>query len=319
MTKLFVDGAEGTTGLRINDYLSKRNDVDVIQIDPALRKDPLERARCLNAADIVILCLPDAASKESVTMIDGAANKHTRVLDASTAFRTSPDWAFGLPEMTRGQREKIKTAKRVAGPGCHATGFILLVRPLIERGLLSADAALTCTSLTGYSGGGKKLIAKYEGAHSPETLAADPYALELKHKHLPEMKVHTGLAQTPIFMPVVGRLYQGMLVTIPLHRHQISGAVDGFRQRLHATYQDFYAGERAIRIRPLDNASDLDEGLLDPTACNGTNRVDLFVFGNDTQALLVARLDNLGKGAAGAAMQSLNLMMGRGEFDGLIV
>ena len=315
MTKLFVDGAEGTTGLRIHDYLSARTDIEIIHIDPALRKDQQERARCLNVADIVILCLPDAASMESVAMIEGANNIRTRVLDASTAFRIAPDWAYGLPEMTKGQREKIKNAKRVAGPGCHATGFILLVRPLIERGILTPDAALSCTSLTGYSGGGKKLIAKYDTASNPETLAADPYALELKHKHLPEMKAHTGLATAPIFMPVAARMLQGMLVMVPLHLSQLSGQVT--RQHLHDALAQHYAGERCIRLMPLDNTTYLDEGFLDPTACNGSNRVDLFVFGNDTQALLVARLDNLGKGAAGAAIQSLNLMLGVDEFAGL--
>lgn len=317
MTKLFVDGAEGTTGLRINDYLSVRPDIEVIQIEPALRKDQHERARCLNAADIAILCLPDAASKESVAMIDSAGNTHTRVLDASTAFRIAPDWAYGLPELTRGQREKIKQAKRVAGPGCHATGFILLTRPLIESGVLSPDALLTCTSLTGYSGGGKKLIAKYDSAANPEALAADPYALELKHKHLPEMTVQTGLTVAPIFMPVVARMLQGMLVTIPLHLKQLGNGIS--RQDLHDVLSQHYTGERCIYLMPLDNGADLNEGFLDPTACNGTNRVDLFVFGNDTQALLVARLDNLGKGAAGAAMQCLNLMMGVDEFAGLKV
>jgi len=310
MPTLFVDGSEGTTGLRIHDYLAARTDLEMIEIDPARRKEPAARAECLNAADIAILCLPDTASREAVALIE---NGDTRVIDASTAFRTHPDWVYGLPELQPGQREAIRQSKRVAIGGCHATGFIVAVRPLVQSGLLPTDYPVTIQSLTGYSGGGKKMIGRFEAA-PPQALPICPYALGLQHKHLPEMQAHTGLLHPPLFTPAVGHFLKGMLVTVPIvTRLAPQATVAGFHQQL----TEYYASEPAIRVMPLEMHDWLDEGLLDPTGCNETNRIDLCVTGHDDQMAVIARLDNLGKGAGGAAVQCLNLMLGVDEFTGL--
>jgi N-acetyl-gamma-glutamyl-phosphate reductase len=217
--KIYVDGQEGTTGLRIHEVLASRSDVEVLRIDADKRKDSAERARLLNAADVAFLCLPDAASREAVSLL---SNPATCVIDASTAHRTVPGWTFGMPELAPGQREAIRASKRIANPGCHASAFILLLRPLVDAGLVPADAAVSATSLTGYSGGGKKMIEQYEAGGDP-ALQAPPYALGLAHKHLPEMKAHTGLARPPVFLPVVGPFYKGLAVSVPLHRSQLKG------------------------------------------------------------------------------------------------
>ncbi|MBV8605649.1 MAG: N-acetyl-gamma-glutamyl-phosphate reductase [Pelomonas sp.] len=309
--KVYVDGQEGTTGLRINEYLAARADVEVLRIDADKRKDAAERARLLNAADVAFLCLPDAASREAAAMI---TNPNTCLIDASTAHRTAPGWAFGLPELARGQRDAIRASKRIANPGCHASAFILAVRPLVDAGLLPRDALITATSITGYSGGGKSMIADYE-AGAPKLTSPRPYALGLAHKHLPEMVAHTGIATPPVFMPIVGNFYKGLAVTVPLHLSQLAAGTRA--EHLHEALSAHYAGERFIRVMPLRDAATIADGGFDVQACNDTNRVDLFVFGSETQVLVMARLDNLGKGASGAAVQSMNVHLGCEESSGL--
>jgi N-acetyl-gamma-glutamyl-phosphate reductase len=313
-TKVFVDGQEGTTGLQIHERLAPRADVELISIDPAKRKDAAARAACLNAADVVFLCLPDAAAKESVALV---TNPRTCVIDASTAHRVDPAWAYGLPELGADYRARIRTAKRIANPGCHATAFALAVRPLVFAGLLPADFPVFCFSITGYSGGGKKMIAEYEtdtpaALHSPR-----PYALGLAHKHLPEMRAHTGLAAAPIFSPVVANFYKGLSVTVPLPLATLPGAPTP--AAIHAALTAAYAGEKFVRVLPLGDESVLDGGFFDVQACNDTNRADIGVFGHAGQVVVITRLDNLGKGASGAAIQSMNLHLGLDEGAGLAV
>ena len=311
--RIFVDGQEGTTGLRIHEMLARRSDIEVLRIDTEKRKDMAERARLLNAADIAFLCLPDAAAREAVALVD---NPHTCVIDASTAHRTASGWAFGLPELAPDQRDKLRAAKRIANPGCHATGFILLVRPLVDAGLLPAEAALSAMSITGYSGGGKSMIAQYEGGGDARLQSPRPYGLGLAHKHLPEMKAHTGLAKAPVFMPVVASFYKGLAVSVPLHFSQLRAGT-GAAQVLDAL-ATHYAGERFVRVMPLSDPATLAAGgFFDLQACNDTNLCELFVFANDQQLLLLSRLDNLGKGASGAAVQSMNLHLGLDEGLGL--
>ncbi|MBK6469701.1 MAG: N-acetyl-gamma-glutamyl-phosphate reductase [Betaproteobacteria bacterium] len=310
-TKVFVDGQEGTTGLRIHEYLAARRDVEVLRIDADKRKDATERARLLNAADVAFLCLPDAASREAAAMI---SNPHTCLIDASTAHRTVPGWAYGLPELAPGQRDAIRASKRIANPGCHASAFILLLRPLVDAGLVPAAQAVAATSITGYSGGGKKMIEQYQAIPmEPALTSPRPYGLNLAHKHLPEMAAHTGLAMPPIFLPIVGNFYKGLAVSVPLSLTALGTTAEA----LHAAYETHYAGERFIRVMPLRDAATLESGFFDVQGCNDTNRVDLFVFGSDTQAVLMARLDNLGKGASGAAVQAMNVHIGVDEALGL--
>ena len=309
---VFVDGQEGTTGLRIHEYLAARSDIEVLRIDADKRKDPAERARLLNAADVAFLCLPDAASREAAAMIN---NPRTCLIDASTAHRISPGWAFGLPELAPDQRDKIRASKRIANPGCHASAFILALRPLLDAGLLSPEALLSATSITGYSGGGKSMISEYESTSERMLTSPRPYALGLNHKHLPEMARHTGLQQPPVFMPIVGPFYKGLAVSVPLHLSQIRAGAGV--QDLHSALTSYYEGERFIRVMPLRDAATLESGFFDVQACNDSNRVDLFLFGSETQALLIARLDNLGKGASGAAVQSMNVHLGIDEGLGL--
>jgi N-acetyl-gamma-glutamyl-phosphate reductase len=309
--KVFVDGQEGTTGLRIHEVLAARSDVQVLSIAPDLRKDAAERARLLNAADVAFLCLPDAAARESAALV---TNPNTCVIDASTAHRTEPGWTFGIPELAPGQRDAIRRAKRIANPGCHATGFVLLLRPLVDAGIVPRDLALSATSITGYSGGGKKMIAEYE-AGAPKLASPRPYALALAHKHLPEMVAHTGIATRPVFMPIVANFYKGLSVSVPLHLKQLRAGTTG--ATLHEALQQRYAGERFVRVMPLSDPATLEEGFFDVQACNDTNRVDIFVFANAEQALLMSRLDNLGKGASGAAVQAMNVHLGVDEGTGL--
>jgi N-acetyl-gamma-glutamyl-phosphate reductase len=312
--KVYVDGQEGTTGLRIHELLARRNDIELLRIDSDRRKDVAERARLLNAADIAFLCLPDAAAREAAALV---TNSRTCVIDASTAHRTATDWVFGLPELTRGQRDLLRKTKRITNPGCHATAFILLVRPLIEAGLLDPAAALTAQSITGYSGGGRKMIEQYEGAgrNDSQLKAPRPYGLSLAHKHIPEMMARTGLTRRPLFMPIVANFYKGLVVSVPLHLSSFDGASDA--PSIHAALRRHYDGERFIRVWPLDDPGNLDDGYFDVQACNDTNRCDLFVFGHADQAILLARLDNLGKGASGAAVQSMNVHLGVDEGTGL--
>jgi N-acetyl-gamma-glutamyl-phosphate reductase len=307
---VFVDGQEGTTGLRIHEYLSARPDITVLRIDPDKRKDAAERARLLNAADVAFLCLPDAASREAAAMI---TNPNTCLIDASTAHRTVPGWAFGLPELAPGQRELIRKSKRIANPGCHASAFILLMRPLVDAGLVPAATAVSATSISGYSGGGKKMIEQYQAGGDAKLQSPRPYALTLTHKHLPEMATHTGLLNAPIFMPIVGNFYKGLAVSIPLELQALGTTAEA----VHAALVKHYAGERFINVLPLRDPDTLEGGFFDVQACNDTNRVDIAVFANHTQAVLMARLDNLGKGASGAAVQTMNVHLGLEETLGL--
>ena len=311
-TRVFVDGQEGTTGLRIHEYLAQRADIEVLRIDADKRKDSAERARLLNAADVAFLCLPDAASREAAAMVD---NPNTCLIDASTAHRTVPGWAYGLPELAPGQRDAIRASKRIANPGCHASAFILLLRPLVDAGLVPADLPISATSITGYSGGGKKMIEQYEAGGDPKLSSPRPYGLKLAHKHLPEMTAHARLTQAPNFMPIVASFYKGLAVSVPLHLSQLPAGTDG--AGLQAAYAKHYAGERFVRVMPLSDPATLEDGFFDVQACNDTNRVDIFVFATDTQALLMARLDNLGKGASGAAVQAMNVHLGVEERLGL--
>jgi N-acetyl-gamma-glutamyl-phosphate reductase len=309
--RVFVDGQEGTTGLRIHEYLAQRDDIEVLRIGLDKRKDAAERARLLNAADVAFLCLPDTAAREAVALV---SNPKTCVIDASTAHRTASDWVFGLPELAPDQRDRLRSTKRIANPGCHSTGFILLMRPLVDAGLVPAAAAISATSITGYSGGGRKMIEQYEAGGS--VLAAPrPYGLKLNHKHVPEMATHSRLDSRPVFMPIVGNFYKGLAVSIPLHLSTLKSGVSP--ESIHATLARRYADERFIRVMPLRDPDALESAYFDVQACNDTNRVDLFVFANESQAILMARLDNLGKGASGAAVQTMNVHLGIEEAAGL--
>jgi N-acetyl-gamma-glutamyl-phosphate reductase len=310
--RVFVDGQEGTTGLRIHEYLAARPDVEVLRIDADRRKDPHERARLLNAADVAFLCLPDAAAREAASVV---TNPHTCLIDASTAHRTDPGWVFGLPELSADQRQKIRASKRIANPGCHASAFILLLRPLVDAGLVPAVHPISASSITGYSGGGKKMIEQYEAPGNPALDSPRPYALSLAHKHVPEMMAHTGLANRPLFMPIVARFYKGLAVSVPLHLQTLPTRPDG--PAIRAALARRYDGERFVRVMPLSDPATIEAGFFDVQGCNDTNRVDIFVFAAAEQALLMARLDNLGKGASGAAVQSMNVHLGIDEGLGL--
>ena len=310
--RAFVDGQEGTTGLRIHEYLAQRSDIEVLRIDANKRKDAAERARLLNAADVAFLCLPDVAAKEAAALV---TNPNTCLIDASTAHRTAPGWAFGLPELAPDQRQRIRASKRISNPGCHASTFILLMRPLVDAGLVPAALAVSASSITGYSGGGKKMIEQYEAGADTRLDAPRPYGLALAHKHVPEMMAHTGLTTKPMFMPIVGKFYKGLAVSVPLHLSQLGSPCTA--QDLQDVFEKRYAGERFMRVMPLRDPATLEAGFFDVQACNDTNRVDIFVFANDSQVMLMARLDNLGKGASGAAVQAMNVHLGLEESLGL--
>lgn len=312
--KIFVDGQEGTTGLQINERLQNRSDLILLKIDPEKRKDPEERKRLLNEADIVFLCLPDDAAKESVSLVE---NDRTRIIDASTAHRTNDAWAYGMPELSPLHREKIRSSKRVSVPGCYATGFNILMYPLIKEGLVPKDYPVTCNAVSGYSGGGKKLIAQYEAEDSADESMKSPrfYAMGLKHKHIPEMHKVSGLIQPPLFTPVVGPYYKGMTVAIPLYSSLLPG-------KNSASYiceflSNYYNGQHFIKVFPFGTEGNLLNGFLNATGCNDTNMLEIFIAGNDDHILLTARLDNLGKGASGAAVQCMNIMLGLDETIGL--
>ncbi|MEO0883727.1 MAG: N-acetyl-gamma-glutamyl-phosphate reductase [Pseudomonadota bacterium] len=305
---VFIDGEAGTTGLQIRDRLAGRSDIELLSIDPDKRKDMEARAQLLNAADVAILCLPDAAAREAVDLV---ANPDTVIIDASSAHRTDPDWAYGFPEMAPGQRDKIKASKRISNPGCYPTGFIALVRPLVEAGLLPADYPVTVNAVSGYSGGGKSLIEEFE------TGEGDPYrsyALSQQHKHVPEMKAHSGVVHGPVFTPAVGNYAQGMIVEVPLALWSLPDTDDGISDHYQAL-KHAYRDEHFVDVHTLDESNALKG--LEPQACNGTNQIDLFVFGNKEQARLIARYDNLGKGASGAAVQNMNIVLGFDEATGL--
>ena len=313
--KVFIDGRHGTTGLKIDERLQGRDDIELLSIPDAQRKDAAVKARYVNEADVVFLCLPDAAAKETVALLD-AGNTRTRILDASTAHRTHPDWVYGLPELSAEQRARVRSAQKVAVPGCHASGFNLIMHPLAKSGVVPLDYPATCHSVTGYSGGGKEMIADYAARASEEQMKSPrQYALAQAHKHLPEMLAVSGLAYTPVFNPIVGPFAQGMVVTVPLHTRLLAGKPDA--HEIRALFADWYAGQTFVRVMPLDAAAHLDNGFLPATACNDTNRAEIFVFGHAEQVVVCARFDNLGKGASGAALQCMNIMLGLDETSGL--
>ena len=311
--RVFIDGREGTTGLQIEARLRGRTDIEQITIPEELRKDTAARRERLNAADLVFLCLPDEAAREAVALIE---NPNTRVIDASTAHRTAPGWVYGFTELYPTRRDEVRSALRVANPGCHATGFLAIVTPLVRAGVLPADTVVPCHSLTGYSGGGKVMIAQYEAEDRPSALDAPRiYGLGLKHKHLPEMTAQSGLLP-PLFTPIVGDYYAGMAVTVLLHRGQLTdGASSEAIQEILAAH---YAGETFVTVPPFGGEETLaSPGFIEANALVGTNQLELLVFGNGEQTLITARLDNLGKGASGAAVQNMNLMLGLPESAGL--
>ena len=311
---VFIDGEAGTTGLQIRQRLTPRRDLTLVSIYPARRKEAAARRELLNRADLVILCLPDDAARQAVSLIE---SNSVRVIDASTAHRTAPGWIYGFPEMVKTQRAAVAASRRVANPGCYPTGFLALVRPLINAGLLPPNWPVTVNAVSGYSGGGRRMIAEFEDESAADYTRVPYriYALTLAHKHVPEMQVQAGLAHAPLFAPAVGRYAQGMIVEVPL---QLAALPAAPRLRdVHAALAQAYAGEHFVEVASLEEASAL--ATLDPEGLNGTNRMKLFVFGREGagQARLVALLDNLGKGAAGAAVQNLNLMLGLPESAGL--
>lgn len=309
MTNIFIDGSAGTTGLRIRNRLCAREDLHVLTLPENLRKDPSARREAMAQADVTFLCLPDAAAREAVALAEGTK---TVLIDTSTAHRTSPDWTYGFPELP-GMRERIASSKRVANPGCHASGFVALTAPLVNAGLLYPNARLSCFSLTGYSGGGKSMIAAYEAEDRDPSLSSPrQYALGQAHKHLPEMQAFSGLQTQPLFCPIVADFYSGMEVTVPLFANDLRGTVADVKEAYASCYQSpilHYDGE----------AEQAENGFLSAGAFAGRDDMQITVCGNEERLLLIARFDNLGKGASGAAIQNLNLLLGVEETAGLVV
>lgn len=307
--RVYIDGKDGTTGLQIYDRLAARQDIELLTIDPEKRKDPAERKRLMDAAAVVFLCLPDAAAVEAVAMVE---NPDTRIIDASTAHRVAPGWVYGFPELGDAQREAICRSKRVANPGCHATGFLSTAAPLVKLGILPRDYPVTVYSLTGYSGGGKRMIAQYETENPPAELAAPRiYGLNLHHKHLPEMQSLAGLAFPPVFNPVVDDYAQGMATTLLLQNRLLCGQPTAVE--LCQALTAFYQGQPLIRVIPFGQ----QESLLSANKMAGKDTLEIIVCGNCDQTMITARFDNLGKGASGAAVQNMNLMLGFAETSGL--
>lgn len=310
--KIFIDGQYGTTGLKIDEMLHGRQELEILTIQEKDKKDPGIKRQFFNDADLVFLCLPDDASRESMQSIDTG---RTKVIDASTAHRTDNEWTYGIPELNKDQREKIKESCRVCVPGCHATGFIMAVNPLIQNQIVSRQQKIVCHSITGFSGGGRQMIETYENPDNLDVVGSQrPYALTLNHKHLPEIQHVLGLETPPLFTPSVGHFKQGMLVMSYLVRSELLDDIS--RTKMVQLYQRYYQDEAFIRIVE-DNDNYLDSGFLSATACQNTNRMEISVYENDHYLLLISRLDNLGKGASGAAVQNMNLMMGLDETTGL--
>ena len=313
--KVFIDGAAGTTGLEIRERLQGRREIDLVVLDEQRRKEAGARRDALNEADVVILCLPDDAAREAVSLI---VNPAVRVLDPSTAHRVSDGWVFGFPELEKNRREELRNAKRVTNPGCYSTGFLALMRPLVRAGIVPSDWPVLCNAVSGYSGGGRAMIAEFEDKNASNYTheAVRTYGLTLEHKHVDEMRVHAGLTHRPLFAPTVGRFYRGMLVEIPLQLWSLPG--NPSLETVHAALADSYRGEPLVEVASLKESA--GKKTLDAEELKNTNRLKLYVFGNDgrRQARLIALLDNLGKGAAGASVQNLNVMMGWPETTGLL-
>ena len=310
--KIFIDGSEGTTGLRIFERFEGRDDIELLKIPSELRKDPLEISKYINASDITFLCLPDAAAIEAVSL---CTNENTVIIDTSTAHRTEPGWAYGYPELSKEHREAIKNGKRIAVPGCYATGFVTLVYPLVKGGILPKDYPVSCFAASGYSGGGKKLIASYEDENREEKFgSARMYGWTQNHKHLKEMQKITGLSKAPLFSPFTCDYYSGMLVQVPLYTDMLTGGKTP--EEIRDYFADFYKGEKFIKVMPF--GADVEAGgVLFSDACSGFDGIEIFVTGNEDRIIVASRFDNLGKGASGAAVQCLNIVMGCDEAKGL--
>lgn len=313
ITKVFIDGSAGTTGLQIFERLGKREDIELITLTEENRKDTEARREAINSSDVTFLCLPDAAAVEAVSL----AGDKVRIIDASTAHRTNPAWDYGFPELSAKHREAIAASKRVANPGCYASGFISLVYPLVQAGVLTEDYPLTAHAVSGYSGGGKKMIASIEGADKTKEMASPrQYALSQSHKHLPEMQAVCGLKYKPMFNPIVDDYYAGMVVSVPLVTRALAKKFTP--ADIHEILSAHYEGQRFVKVMELGGKDTLPDGFLPANTLEGTNDMQLFVFGNEEQILLCSRLDNLGKGASGAAIQNMNIMLGLDEATGLI-
>ena len=312
--KVYIDGQEGTTGLKILERFEGRNDIELIRISEEKRKDSKERARLINMSDYTFLCLPDAASREAVSFIE---NENVRIIDASTAHRTNPEWAYGFPELSDAHRDKIINSKRVAVPGCYASGFNAIVYPLVANGIIPADFPVFAYATSGYSGAGKKAIAVYEGEDKPyEYNSPRQYALSQEHKHLPEMQAISGLAHKPMFNPIICDYFSGMVVSVPIQTRMLSNGVTA--KQVQEMYAKHYSGAKLVEVKPLMSLEEQKSFFLASNTLSGQSKLEIFVFGNDEQILLAARLDNLGKGASGAAVQCLNIMMGIDETTGLV-
>lgn len=310
MTKVFIDGKAGTTGLKIYDRLSKRADIELLTLSDELRKDTAARKEMLNIADIAFLCLPDAAAREAVSLIE---NPNTVVIDTSTAHRTNPMWDYGFAELSADFLENIRKSKRIAVPGCHASGFIALIYPLVSKGILSADVLLNCFSLTGYSGGGKQMIADYENTErNAELDSPRQYGISQLHKHIPEMTAVTGIENAPVFCPVVGDFYSGMQVTVPIHKFQLS---DGFTiDSIRNAYKELYTDNVVTYVEAMD-----ESGFVSSNALSGFDNMQIAVNGNEDRIILIARYDNLGKGASGAAVECMNIALGIDKTTSLVL
>lgn len=312
--KIYIDGQEGTTGLKILERFEGRNDIELLRISEDKRKDSQERARLINMSDYTFLCLPDDAAREAVSFAD---NDHVRIIDASTAHRTNPDWAYGFPELSPEHREKIAKSYRVAVPGCYASGFASIVYPLVNHGIISDDFPVFAYATSGYSGAGKKAIAVYEGEDKPfEYGSPRQYALSQQHKHLPEMQAVSGLKYKPMFNPIICDYFSGMVVSVPIQTRLLGNGVTA--KQVQEMYAEHYKDAKLVEVMPLMSEDEQKSFFLASNTLSGQNKIQIFVFGNDEQMLLCSRLDNLGKGASGAAVQCLNIMMGIDETVGLV-
>jgi N-acetyl-gamma-glutamyl-phosphate reductase len=312
MKKVFIDGSEGTTGLRIFERFEGRDDIEILKISPELRKDPDEIRKYINASDITFLCLPDAAAKEAVAMVD---NENTIIIDTSTAHRTEEGWAYGYPELSTAHREAIRNSRRIAVPGCYATGFITIAYPMVAQGILPKDYPVAAFAMSGYSGAGKKTIAVYEASERDKELDSPrEYALNQNHKHLKEMQKITGLSRAPLFSPLICDYYSGMVVTLQFYADMLNGKPTPVS--VHEMFEKYYEGEQFIKVMPFGKEADYN-GFLAGNTCSGWDGIEIYVTGNDDRILVSTRFDNLGKGASGAAIQCLNIILGCEENKGL--